>query len=100
MKISGAWPASTAPSAKLNGKPARVGSSVPEVPTYRILAIGASSVPLNGVLRQAYAKSPGAGTGATADAVFGEADACIIGFSCPGDARGFPWFWPSPRPRP
>src|SRR5436309_14967853 len=42
MKISGAWPASTAPRAKLNGKPARVGSSVPEVPTYRMLAIRAS----------------------------------------------------------
>src|SRR5256885_1356625 len=42
MKISGAWPASTAPRAKLNGKPARVGSSGPEVPTYRMLAIRAS----------------------------------------------------------
>src|SRR2546430_1943465 len=43
MKISGAWPASTAPSAKLNGNPARVGSSLPEVPTYRILAMACSS---------------------------------------------------------
>src|SRR3989442_8500527 len=42
MSLPAGWPAWTAPRARLSGKPARVGSSVPEVPTYRMLAIRAS----------------------------------------------------------